>query len=83
MKLQELRDIIDQIDAAIVKLIAERLDVSVLTKNCKDSIEDADREQELQKLWADYADHCGLSEQCAQEILGTIIAESKRLQSSS
>ncbi|HPD77479.1 MAG TPA: chorismate mutase, partial [Spirochaetota bacterium] len=47
MKLEEIRNIIDQIDSKILKLLNERMEQALLANKFKKAIEDTAREKEI------------------------------------
>ncbi|MEK7590980.1 MAG: chorismate mutase [Patescibacteria group bacterium] len=80
MNLQELRKAINTIDASILKLIGERMDLCKKMRPLKGEIEDTKRESELREIWLKEAESLGISRDAALAILAELFKESKRIQ---
>ena len=81
--LREIRRQIDAIDAEIILLLARRLEHAANTKNFKKngSIRDPKRELELQKKWLKHCKEHKVSPAFALKVLGLLLKESRRIQS--
>ena len=80
MKLKEIRKKIDKIDREMLVLLQERMGLALRTKKFKESVSDPGREAEMlaraERMSLDL-----MERSFTRELLRTIIAESKRLQS--
>lgn len=83
MDLKTIREKIDQIDTAIVALLALRAEQSKAAKEFKSAgkIQDPEREAQMELKWETQAKALGLDKKFVLEILHTLLKESRRLQS--
>lgn len=79
MELEQIRKNIDRMDSAILKLLNDRLEMSLLTKRFKEEIEDTDREKEVIDRIRHYPTGV-VSPDFMESLFLNIIEESKALQ---
>jgi chorismate mutase len=79
MKLDEIRRKIDKIDRELLVLLQERMSLAIRSKKFKSNVADTKRE-EIVLSRAERMNLALVQRSFARQLLGTIIAESKRLQ---
>ena len=79
MKLEELRDKIDNIDEDIIKLLIERFEVVEQIMSLKSEIEDKNRENEILKKLDDLTNETN-NQEFFTELYKFIFEESKNMQ---
>lgn len=80
--LESIRKKIDEIDTAMLALVALRMEQSKLAKQHKQGqpVQDAARELHLQKKWNAQAQVLGIEPTLALEMLDLLLVESRNLQ---
>lgn len=83
MSLSQIRSKIDEIDTAMLALIALRIEQSKTLKDIKRGlpVQDKGREELLRRKWKTQAAALGVNESLSLSILELLLLESKRLQS--
>jgi len=79
MNLKEVRLKINNIDYEIIKLLNERMELSIRTKKLKSAIRDVEREKEVMDNIYRYS-HSLIEKEFSKNLFLQIIAESRRLQ---
>jgi prephenate dehydratase/chorismate mutase/prephenate dehydratase len=79
MDLDEIRKSIDATDYEIVKLLNRRMEYSLRLKRLKSNVEEPDRERQVIDHVRGYS-HSVLEPDFAEQLYGSIIGESKRIQ---
>jgi chorismate mutase len=79
MSLNEIRAEIDRIDSKILKLLNDRMELALLAKKFKSSIEDLEREKAIMDRLKN-SSHSLLEPEFIESIYSLIISWSKKLQ---
>ncbi len=79
MELEQIRNRIDGLDATILKLLHDRLELSLLTTRCKHGIEDKEREKEVLDRLKKHSTGL-MTANFIENLFLDIIEESKKLQ---
>lgn len=83
MSIESIRTKIDEIDTALVALLALRNEQSLAIKAFKNGVvQDTDREEKLRKKWETQARALGINPHTALKILDLLLEESRRVQQS-
>lgn len=83
MKLKEIRKAIDSVDSELLILIAKRFELCKRTRRLKNAVVDRTRESHIEARWLDAANVLQLNPEFVNDVLRTILTESKALQSKS
>ena len=81
VKLKEIREKIDQVDAQILSLLEKRFRLALMTKKLKTKVTDLNREKEVIDAVLKVSKKFGsLNQTFIKKIFKSIISESKRIQ---
>ena len=80
MELKELRNGIDRIDAEVLKLLNERMELALRSRRLKKEVTDEERENEVKEKYSKNTQGQLIGKQFTGALLESVVAESKRLQ---